>query len=351
MEHLLRAWDGEDLILRFDRPTGAWLIIAVHSTRLGVATGGTRMKTYPSLDDAVRDAHALARGMTYKYALSGYPRGGGKAVIALPGPMGEAERRDLLRRYGTLVRQLGGLFETGPDVGTTPADMDIIAETGAPYIHCLTRERGGAGDSAPPTAAGVFQGIVATCEHLYGSPSLQGRRILVQGAGSVGRRLIALLAEAGAEVLAADIDQGVLASVTDEFGVTPIPAGEVYDTPCDIFSPCGLGGVLNSDTIPRLRCRAVVGAANNQLACPEDAARLRQRGILYAPDFAVNIGGAVGIAGMETLGWTEAEAREHVAAAVTRSLQHIFTLSEGEGITTVAAAERIADARLSDPAR
>jgi leucine dehydrogenase len=349
MEELLRSWDGEDLILRYDRPTGSWIIIAIHSTRLGAATGGTRMKTYPDLDDAVRDAQALARGMTYKLALPGFPRGGGKAVIAVPGVLGESDRRDLLHRYGALVRQLGGLFETGPDVGTSPEDMNIIAETGAPYIHCLTPDRGGAGDSSPPTAKGVFQGIVVTCEHLYGEPSLQGRRVLVQGAGSVGSRLIALLAEAGAEVLASDIDESVLAAVCHRYDAAAIPADAVYDTRCDIFSPCGLGGILNADTISRLRCRAVVGAANNQLAHPDDAALLQARGILYAPDFAVNIGGAMGIAGIETLGWTEAEADERVAAAVSRSLRQIFRVSDEEGVSTVAAAEGIADEHLAGP--
>ncbi len=164
IEQLLKDWDGETVVVRYDRPTGAWIFIAIHSTRLGPATGGTRMMPYPSPEAAIDDALKLAAGMTYKFAVPSFPRGGGKAVIAIPDDFDPQSRTDLLRRYGKLIQQLGGLFYTGPDVGTSSTDMDIIAETGAPYIHSRTPSAGGAGSSGPATAMGVFTGIQVVCD-------------------------------------------------------------------------------------------------------------------------------------------------------------------------------------------
>jgi leucine dehydrogenase len=346
VESLLKEWDGESAVIRFDRPTGAWIIIAIHSTRLGPATGGTRMKFYPDLQEAVRDALRLAASMTYKFALADFPRGGGKAVIALPPDFDPNGRHDLLRRYGALVRQLGGLYQTGPDVGTSPADMDIIAETGAPYVFCRTPENGGAGGSGEATALGVLSGMLAVCEYLYGDASVAGKRVLVQGAGSVGGPLIDLLREAGAEVLFSDVDQASIRHFRDEIGLQFVPAEDIYDTPCDILAPCALGGILNGETIPRLKCAAVAGAANNQLAEPLDADRLRERNILYAPDYAVNVGGAVAITGIEAMGWSRVEAEGRVKS-VRQTLRRIFDLARAEGTTTEAAARRIAESRLA----
>lgn len=346
MESLLRQWDGESTIIRFDRTTGAWIIIAIHSTRLGPATGGTRMKHYPDLQSALNDALRLAASMTYKFAVANFPRGGGKAVIALPRDFDPSARPDLLRRYGVLIRQLGGLYETGVDVGTSPADMDIIAETGAPHVFCRTPAKGGAGDSGQATALGVFSGMQAVCEYLFGDESLAGRRVVVQGAGSVGGPLIGLLREAGAEVLFSDLDQAAIRHFRDELRLQFVPAETVYDTPCDIFTPCAIGGILNRNSIPRLKCLAVAGAANNQLAEPADAERLRERHILYAPDYVVNIGGAMAITGIEAMGWSRVEAGERVRS-VRQTLRHIFEVAAAEGITTEAMARRIAESRLS----
>ncbi len=346
MEDLLRSWDGESVVLHLDRPTGAWIIIAIHSTHLGPGTGGTRLKHYPDLAAAARDALLLAEGMTYKFATIDFPRGGAKAVIAIPPVFDPSERTGLLRRYGALIHQLGGLFETGPDIGTTSADMDLIAETGAPYVRARTPAAGGAGDSAPATALGVFHAIQVSCETAFGDPSLRDRRVLVQGAGSVGGRLIALLQDAGATVLAADVDQAALRRHID---VEHLSAADVYTTPCDVFAPCALGGILNHETIPLLRCRAVAGAANNQLAHPADAERLRARGILYAPDFVVNLGGAAAITGRETMGWSEDEASRQIIEAITSALRQVLRIAAEEGITTAAAALRLAEARLAAP--
>lgn len=350
IESLFRGWDGETVIVRHDRTTGAWIFIAIHSSYLGPSTGGTRMKHYPDQEAAIGDALRLAAGMTYKFAVPGIKRGGGKAVISIPKDLEPDSRPDLLRRYGTLVHQLGGYFYTGPDLGTSPADMDIIAETGAPYIFCRTPEAGGAGSSGPITALGVFTGIQVACEHVFGGASLKHRKVFVQGVGSVGERLIVYLRTAGAEVMFSEVNETTIQRFRDKVGLRFIPPEEVYTTECDIFAPCALGGVLNENTIPRLKCRVVAGAANNQLVSTEDAERLRARGIIYAPDYVVSVGGAMAIPGIETLGWSHAEAEEKVVESVRYALQRIFEMAEAEHITTDEAARRIAEEHLSEKA-
>jgi leucine dehydrogenase len=346
-ESLIKEWDGESVLVRHDRPTGAWIFIAVHSTRLGPATGGTRMKQYSGLEDALRDVLRLAAGMTYKWAVPGFERGGGKAVIAVERDLDARARAGLLRRYGELVHQLGGLFYTGPDVGTFPGDMDTIAETGAPYVHSRTPSAGGAGSSGPFTALGVFTGMQVVCEHLFGEPSLDRRRVLVQGVGSVGQTLIEYLGAAGAEVLFSEVAEETVRRYRDELGLRFVPPGDIYTTECDVFAPCALGGVLDAGTIPRLECRAVVGGANNQLSTPDAAEMLKDRSILYAPDYVVNVGGALGITGMESMGWSQEEATKQVVEAVRSALRRVLELSAEKDITTEAAARRIAEERLS----
>lgn len=329
------------MVIRFDAEAGAWIFIAVHSTRLGPATGGTRMKSYAAPRDALRDALRLSEAMTLKYAVADFPRGGGKCVIAMPEGFDPAGRPALLRRYGALVKKMHGTFETGPDVGSSPADMDIIAETGAPHVFCRTPEKGGAGDSAPATALGLFHGLAAVCEKLFGDDTVAGRRILVQGVGSVGRRLIDLLADAGAEVLISEVNPGAIGLLHDLRRLKVVPPESVYDTECDIFAPCALGGILTADTIPRLKCRAVAGAANNQLGDRADAEHLRQRGILYSPDYVVSLGGAMAITGMEAMGWTREEADERLKE-IGVTLHRVFELAESEGVDTDSAAREIA---------
>jgi len=347
MESLIRSWGGEEVIIRHDQPTGAWMLIAIHSTRLGPAAGGTRMKPYPDLRAALQDVLRLSEAMTYKFAVPGISRGGGKAVILVPSDFDSHLRPDLLRRYGSLVRQLGGLYSTGPDVGTSSSDMNIIAETGSPYVFGRTPEAGGAGDSGPITALGVFAGIQVVCEHLFRNSSLRGRRILVQGAGSVGRTLMDLLNHAGADLWFNDIDESVVCRFRDEKGFRCIPTESVYGTECDIFSPCALGGILNVTTIPQLKCKAVAGGANNQFAGPDDVELLSKRGILYAPDYVINAGGAIGIPGIEALGWSKERAEKEVTGSIQEALRRIFQMSDSEGITTDVAARRLAEERLS----
>ncbi|HTR04684.1 MAG TPA: Glu/Leu/Phe/Val dehydrogenase dimerization domain-containing protein [Thermoanaerobaculia bacterium] len=340
------GWEGEALLERRDAKTGALMLVAIHSSRLGPATGGTRLKTYPSEDLARRDARRLAEAMTYKWAAADFPRGGGKAVLAVPDGFGGAAREGLLRRYGAFLRELSGRFATGPDVGTSPADMDVIAETGAPYVFSRTPARGGAGGSGPWTALGVFAAIEAVGERLFGDRSPRGRRVVVQGAGSVGGPLIERLLEAEARVAVGDPSPEAMGRFRGVSGVELLAPETCLEAEADVLAPCALGGVLDAAMIPRLRCRAVVGAANDQLAEPADAGRLRARGILYAPDFVVNAGGAVAITGIEALGWTPARA-EAAVRAIGGTLQRVLALADRNGLTTDGAARRLAEERLA----
>ena len=233
----LKEWGGESIHAHRDLPSGAWIFIAVHSSRLGPATGGTRMRPYPDPETALADALRLAEAMTYKYAVADFPRGGGKAVIDLPAGFDPKGRSALLRRYGSLLARLGGLFATGPDVGTTPEDMDRIAETGAPHVFCRTSGRGGAGGSGPATALGVFAALQATAQVLFGDGSLSGRHVLVQGAGSVGGPLIERLVGSGARVSFSDIDPAARGRFRGREGVEAVDPESVYDVACDLFAP------------------------------------------------------------------------------------------------------------------
>ena len=349
-EDVLRAWDGEEAVVRFDQPTGAWMIVAVHDTTLGPGMGGTRMKAYATPHDALADALRLSGAMTLKQAAAQLPYGGGKAVVAVPEvpPRGSEERRALLLRYAALVDSLHGTYVTAADMNTGQADMDVIGERTS---HVLGRspEAGGAGDPAPGTARGVFHGIVATAGRVFGSDDLSGRTVLVQGVGSVGGRLVELLHEAGAALVVADVDPARAKETAERVDAATIDAEAVIGTECDVYAPCATGGVLSAATIPRLRCRAVAGAANNQLAEPLDAELLAERGILYAPDFVINAGGVLHLAGYETLRWTEEQMAARLAG-IGDTLLEVYDAAEHEGITTDAAAIRLARSRL-DAAR
>jgi leucine dehydrogenase len=345
-EALLSAWGGERLVVRPDLETGAWVIVAIHSTVLGPAAGGTRMKTYPDLDSAVIDALRLSSGMTLKFAAPGLPFGGGKAVIALPPDFDPVDRPALLRRYGEVISEFGGMFRTGPDVGTTPEDMDVIASTAGPFVFCRTPAAGGAGDPGPYTALGVVASIEAVCERLFGDPSVLGRRVLVQGAGDVGGPVIRRLVAAGADVSFSEISDSLIRQFRDEVGVPFIAADGVLEADCDVLTPCALGGVLNEQSIPLLRCAAVAGSANNQLAEEADGDRIRGRGILYAPDFVASVGGAMAISGIEALGWATDQAEREVADYVPRTLHRIFDVADAEDISTNEAARRLAEEHL-----
>jgi leucine dehydrogenase len=340
-EDLLRRWDGEHAVIRHDPESGAWMLVCIHSTRLGPAMGGTRLKAYDGPAEALEDALRLAAGMTRKLAVLGLPCGGGKAVLAVPEvPSGEARRR-LLESYGDLIESLGGSYVTGPDVNTGEADMDVVGGRTA-HVFCRSAAAGGSGDPSIHTALGVFHGIKATLAHVDGSDDLTGRTVLVQGTGSVGAKLARLLLDAEAVVLVSDVDEA-RAQAT---GARPVPAEAALELECDIYAPCALGATLNKASISRLRCRAVAGAANNQLAQPDDAERLRGAGILYAPDYVINGGGALHGIGLEQLGWGP-EQLEREVAGIADTLTGLYRQADEERITTNEAAERLAATRLA----
>ena len=337
----MRRWDGEHVVIRHDERSGAWMLVCINSTTLGPAMGGTRLKSYASPADALEDGLRLAAGMTRKLAVVGLPCGGGKAVIAVPEvPRGD-ERRALFERYGELVDSLGGTFVTGPDVNTGEADMDVIGAR-TPHVFCTSAVNGGSGDPSVHTALGTFHGIRASLAHALGSDELTGRTVLVQGTGSVGAKLARLLLDAGAVVLVSDVDDDRARAT----GGNPVPADVALELECDVYAPGALGATLNAESIPRLGCRVVAGAANNQLATPEDGERLRAAGILYAPDYVINSGGALHGIGLERLRWDE-DRLEREVEGIGRTLAGIFATAEAEGISTDEAAERLARERLA----
>jgi len=337
-EDLLRGWDGEQVVIRYDGETGTWMFVCVHSTALGPAGGGTRMRVYERPVDGLADGLRLSQAMTVKMAVANADRGGGKAVLAVPElPTGEA-RRSLLHRYADLVSSLGGTYRTAGDMNITPADLDVVAER-CPWVYGAT---GAGGDSGRGTARGVLYGIRASLEHVYGSPDLRGRTVLVQGVGAVGKHLARALAGEGARVLVADVDE----TRARETGLEVVEAKDVIGVECDVYAPCAMGGTLDEDSIPRIRCRIVAGSANNQLATPEDARRLHEAGILYAPDYVVNAGGVLQLVGLMDRGLGEDELEESFAG-IGETLLRLYRDAEAAGGTPADAAERLAAERIA----
>jgi leucine dehydrogenase len=344
-DHLLKAWDGERVVVSHVPESDAWLFLCIHSTALGPAAGGTRLKTYPRPADGLADGLRLSAGMTRKFAVAGLPYGGGKAVICLPEMPTPSERRRLILRHAELVASLHGAFLTAPDMNTSEADMDVMAER-TTYVFCRTPANGGSGDPSPSTARGVFHGIRASLNHVYGTPDLIRRTVLVQGVGAVGSRLVFDLRDAGARVLVSDVDGQRAKDLVERTGVIAIDPNVAPETECDVFAPCALGGVLNERSILKLRCAVVAGSANNQLATPEDAERLTEAGILYAPDYVINAGGALHGIGLEVLKWSRATLERRLQG-IGETLTQLLMAADTEQITTEEAAARMADERLA----
>ncbi len=339
------AFEGhEQVVYGSDPDSGLRCIIAIHSTRLGPALGGTRFMAYADEDEALADVLRLSRAMTYKAACAGLDLGGGKAVIL--GDPAQVRSEALLRAYGRMVASLGGRYITACDVGTTPDDMANVARetrwaTGTDEAH------GGSGDSGVPTARGVFLAMRAAAEHRWGSPSLEGRHVAVQGLGKVGRRLVGHLLEDGAKVSVADLDTAAVEEVGQRPGVEVVDAEDILLVDAEIVSPNALGGVLGAAAIAELRAEIVCGGANNQLVDAEDAARLHQRGILYAPDYVVNAGGLIHVSDELAPGGHRADRVERKLEQVPRTLAEIFARARDEDVPTEIAAERVAEARIA----
>ena len=337
--------------MRRGRRSGLYSVIAVHSTARGPSLGGCRMWTYEDSRAAVRDALRLSRAMTSKSAVAGLPLGGGKGVIVLPaGALAPAadERRDALLDFGDSVDQLGGRYVTAEDVGTSADDMTVIAERSA-HVAGLALDRGGSGDPSPWTALGVEIAIRATCERIWGTADLADRSIAVIGLGNVGGALARGLAAGGAALVLADVAPAKRA-LAGELGAAWSEPEQALHADVDLVAPCTLGGILDHASVPLLRCRAIAGAANNQLAAEAVAAELHGRGILWAPDFVANAGGIINIAvELEPEGYAPERARTRVLA-VGETLRTLFDMAEAAGSTPLAAAQQLARERL-DPVR
>lgn len=335
--------DYEQLIFLQDRSTLFKAVIAVHHTKHGPALGGCRMMHYGSEEEAALDALRLARGMTYKSALAGIPYGGGKAVvIARPGSSGMREA--WFRTLGKQLQKLNGLYITGLDLGSTVQDMDWVREETS-YVTDTTGSLGATNElTATMTAYGVFLGIQASLKRVYGSESPHSRVIAVQGLGKVGYKLCRYLSEAGAKLIVTDVDSERVRLAAAEFGAAPCDPNAIVSVPCDVFSPCALGGILNEASIPGLRCAAVAGAANNQLAADEDGDRLHERGILYAPDYAINAGGII-VTAAELEGADAAKAKRDTER-IYSNLERIFSQAAASGLSTAKAADQITEALL-----
>jgi valine dehydrogenase (NAD+) len=343
-----RSPGHEQLVFCADEPSGLKAIIAISSTALGPALGGTRFHPYASEDDALADVLNLSTAMAYKAALAGLDLGGGKAVI-----IGDPDRdktEALLRAYGRFVQSLGGRYVTACDVGTYAPDMDVIARE-CDYVTGRTVENGGAGDSSILTAYGVFQGMRACAERRWGDPTLRGRRVGIAGVGKVGRQLVAHALEDGADVVVTDVSEHAVEQVRRDHPEVDVlvDPGALIGADIDLYSPCALGGALDDTTVPQLRASIVCGGANNQLAHRGIEKMLEDRGILYAPDYLVNAGGLVQVADeLRGFDFERAKAR---AARIFDTTRKVLELAAEEGVPPVVAADRLAERRMAEVGR
>ena len=334
----------EQVVFCSDPESGLRAIIAIHSTALGPALGGTRFYPYASEEAALADVLALARGMSYKNSLAGLDLGGGKAVII--GDPHRDKTEALLRAYGRFVESLGGRYLTACDVGTYNADLDIVARE-TRYAHGRSDSYGGCGDSSVLTAYGVFQGMRAAAQHSWGSPSLTGRTVAVAGVGKVGSWLVGHLVEDGADVVVTDVDPAAVERLRIRHPKVQAVAdtAALVRTPHDVYAPCALGGALDAETVEVLPARIVCGGANNQLATPEMADRLVERGILYAPDYLVNAGGVVQVED-ERHGFSFVRAQSKVSGIFDVALQ-VFQAADAAGVSPAVAADQLAEERMN----
>jgi leucine dehydrogenase len=338
----MSLFDHEQVVFCQDKATGLKAIIAVHNTVLGPAVGGTRMWAYASESDALTDVLRLSRGMTYKSALAGLNIGGGKAVII--GDARKDKNEALMRRFGKFINGLGGKYITAEDVGISTRDMEYVKmETN--HVVGLPEYRGGSGDPSPVTAYGVYMGMKASAKELTGSDSLQGKKIMVQGVGHVGEYLVEHLVKEGAVVSIADIYEDRVKDVVAKYKVKAVDVNAVYDTPMDIYSPCALGATINEDTLQKLGCSIICGAANNQLKDENvHGQAVLEKGILYAPDYLVNAGGIINCY-WEIIGYNRQAALSQAENIYTTTL-NIYKKSKEDKIPSYLAANQLAEARI-----
>jgi leucine dehydrogenase len=330
----------EQVMLCSDPESGYRGIIAIHDTTLGIALGGTRFWQYANDEEALTDVLRLSRGMTYKSAVAGLNLGGGKAVII--GNPKTKNREAIFRAHGRFVNTLGGLYITAEDVGTSPADMDHVAQE-TKYVAGLAER---SGDPSPVTAHGVFRAILASAKARWGSDDISGKTVSVQGCGHVGRYLAKELNDAGAKLVVTDIEPEKVQRVVGETGAKSVEPDAIYDVQADVFAPCALGGILNDETIPRLRVEIVAGGANNQLLEERHGDALHARNILYAPDYVANAGGVINVFG-ELEGWDERRALEK-ADDIYETVLTVFEIANADKVLPHEAADRLAERRLRE---
>lgn len=336
---------GYEKVLKVsDEASGLQSIICIHNTTLGPALGGTRIYPYPNFDAALEDAKRLAKGMTYKSALAQTGLGGGKAVIIADPAINKTKEK--LIAYGHAIDELKGLFITAEDVGCTVADIDTV-RTVTPYLVGHSSQ-GSSGDPGPFTSWGIFRGIQAVLKKVYGNDSVEGRTIAIQGLGSVGNYLASYLFWHGAKLIVTDINQERGSAIAKKYGATFCSPEEIMRVPCDVFSPCAMGGILNPQSIPQLRCAAVAGATNNQLLNDTDADLLKKAGILYAPDFIINAGGLINVTEeFAPGGYSPTSARAKIHDLYDQLLE-TFDRAEKENLSTHAAAVSLGDFRIKN---
>ena len=339
--------DYEQLIFCHDEASGLKAIICIHDTTLGPALGGCRMWNYETEGEAIEDVLRLARGMTYKNAAAGLNLGGGKTVV-----IGDAKKdksEAFFRALGRYVNSLNGRYITAEDVGTTVSDMDLIYQE-TPYVCGMSESYGTGGNPSPMTAFGVYMAMKRTAKEAFGDDSLEGKTIAVQGVGNVSYSLCRHLYEEGAKLIVTDISQDAIDRAVSDFGAKAVGIEEIYDVEADIFAPCALGGILNDETIPVLKVKAVCGSANNQLL--EDdrhGEMLKERGIVYAPDYVVNCGGVINVAD-ELQGYNKERAKAKVQS-IYDQMDKIFNISTRDSVTPAVAADRLAEERIDNMMR
>jgi leucine dehydrogenase len=330
----------EEIVMCSDPSVGYKGILAVHSTKLGPALGGTRFWQYATDEDAITDALRLSRGMTYKNAVAGLHLGGGKSIII--GDNKTKNREKIFRAHGRFVQTLGGRYITAEDVGTSTKDMS--------YVQMETKHVAGlagkSGDPSPVTAHGVFRAVQASANRKWGSDSLEGKTVAIQGCGSVGSYLAKELHEAGARLIVSDIDAAKTEKVSKATGAKVVKGNAIFTAVADIFSPCALGGIINDKTIPKLKVEIVAGGANNQLLEERHGDELQRRGILYAPDYVANAGGVINVYG-EVAGWDAQRALDK-ADDIYDTILKVFDIAEAKKIPTYEAADRLAELRLAE---
>ncbi|WP_088072938.1 branched-chain amino acid dehydrogenase [Gottfriedia luciferensis] len=342
----LETYDYEQVVFCQDKASGLKAIIAIHDTTLGPALGGTRMWTYENEEAAIEDALRLAKGMTYKNAAAGLNLGGGKTVII--GDPRKDKNEAMFRAFGRYIQGLNGRYITAEDVGTTVADMDLIHEE-TDYVTGISPSFGSSGNPSPVTAFGVYRGMKAAAKEAFGTDSLEGKVIAVQGVGNVAFNLCRYLHEEGAQLIVTDINKESVQRAVEEFGATAVDPDDIYSVECDIYAPCALGAIINDKTIPQIKAKVIAGAANNQLKETRHGDLIHELGIVYAPDYVINAGGVINVAD-ELYGYNRERAMKKVEG-VYDNIAKVIEISKRDGIPTYLAADRLAEERIATMAK